>query len=471
MQLKEVQPIDTYRIQLSRPLTIEDQQLIYSLYQPLVGSEAVSLYMTLWTSYEREDEEEQSHYYLMSLFNTPLIPIFKARITLEAIGLMTTYRKTIDDETSFLYVLHPPVDAKTFFEDPLLSTFLLSCVGEKMYLKLRQRFIQRVEGYEQYEDISRTFVDVFRPSSQKHSKPLDEDEFLESREGAKGVPLYLKTFDFELLEMSLSKQLVPSSIFHQISRTTIAKLAFFYDFGPLDMKEIILIAMNYSDGNITDQDVRRATVDYYKLNVSTKIPIVKKTFEQEVSEVGPEATSAEAMSKEDKLIYYLETTSPVDMLRDILGAEPFPVDVALAERLMSVHELPTAVINVLLQYVLLRNNGKITNSFAERIASHWAHSKVETAREAINLSRREHDQYMNWLKESKEKKTNGYRKITREEKVPEWMKENKKQEVKPTSNPKKKSKKKDEALERERLQLMKELGISKEEAKKNEASG
>ena len=138
------------------------------------------------------------------------------------------------------------------------------------------------------------------------------------------------------------------------------------------------------------------------------------------------------------------------MLADILGAEPFPVDVELAERLMNVHKLPHDVVNVLLQYVLLRNNGKITNGFAERIASHWAHKNIKNAREAINISRREHDQYMKWLKESKEKKMNGHRPVTRVEKVPKWMK-------KEDANKQKKTK--DPLIEQKRLQLMKELGI------------
>lgn len=458
LQLKELQPIDRYCIRLSRPLTVEDQQLIYSLYQPLVGTEAVSLYMTLWTSVERDPAREYTHYYLMNLFNTALMPIFQARITLEAIGLMTTYRKVLPSgEATFTYYLHSPVDAKTFFEDPLLSTFLLSRVGEKMYLNLRERFVHKVPDFDSYEDVSRTFVDVFRPSTQQHTKPLNNDEYLESRDGAKGIQLYLENFDFELLEMMLSEQLIPSSIFDEISRVTIAKLAFFYDFGPMEMKEIILIAMNYSNnGMLTERDLRRATVDYYKLNVSNQIPILERTFKKEVSE---QENNDEELSKEDKLIYYLEQTSPKEMLADILGAEPFPVDVELADRLMNVHKLPHDVVNVLLQYVLLRNNGKITNGFAERIASHWAHKKIKNAREAINISRREHDQYMKWLKESKEKKMNGHRPVTRVEKVPEWMKEKEKQQKNQQVKKETMKQPADPLIEQKRLQLIKELGI------------
>ena len=65
------------------------------------------------------------------------------------------------------------------------------------------------------------------------------------------------------------------------------------------------------------------------------------------------------------------------MLRDINGKEPLSVDVKLAEKLVNTHGLSVGVVNVLLQYVHLRNDGKITNSYVERIASHWMNKKVE----------------------------------------------------------------------------------------------
>ena len=87
------------------------------------------------------------------------------------------------------------------------------------------------------------------------------------------------------------------------------------------------------------------------------------------------------------------------MLRDLNDKEPLSVDVQLAERLINTHDLPIGVVNVLLQYVHIRNNGKITNNYVERIASHWMNKKVSTAKEALEFSRKEHDKYMQWKNE------------------------------------------------------------------------
>ena len=71
----------------------------------------------------------------------------------------------------------------------------------------------------------------------------------------------------------------------------------------------------------------------------------------------------------------------------------------LAEKLVNTHGLSVGVVNVLLQYVHLRNDGKITNNYVERIASHWMNKKVDTVKAAMEISRNEHDKYMKWKNE------------------------------------------------------------------------
>jgi replication initiation and membrane attachment protein len=99
--------------------------------------------------------------------------------------------------------------------------------------------------------------------------------------------------------------------------------------------------------------------------------------------------------------------------------------------------------------MILRNDGKITNNFAERIASHWSNKKVSTAKVAMELSRTEHDQYMKWLNEGKKKPAG--RKPIREEKVPEWFYK------KDDTEQKEPAKEADPAIDEQRRQLMEKL--------------
>ena len=53
---KELQPVDAYKIRLPHPFSDYDRQLLTLFYQPLIGPDAMSLFMTFWADAEREDD-------------------------------------------------------------------------------------------------------------------------------------------------------------------------------------------------------------------------------------------------------------------------------------------------------------------------------------------------------------------------------------------------------------------------------
>ena len=76
----------------------------------------------------------------MNLLTMPLGPVFEARISLEAIGLLRTYVKRDGDARYFFMNYLRRLMQRTFFNDPLLSTFLFSKIGEQAYRNLRERY-------------------------------------------------------------------------------------------------------------------------------------------------------------------------------------------------------------------------------------------------------------------------------------------------------------------------------------------
>ena len=76
-------------------------------------------------------------------------------------------------------------------------------------------------------------------------------------------------------------------------------------------------------------------------------------------------------------------------------------------------ELPPAVVNVLIDYALKKNNNKLNQSYTETIASQWKRCNVKTAKEAMELAIKENNKITKKL----ENKTN--KKISSKE--PEWF--------------------------------------------------
>lgn len=112
------------------------------MYQPLIGTAAYSLYMTLWTEIEEEAywSEGILHSELLALLNIGIPELYQARIKLEAIGLLKTYIQTGSTKLT-IYELQAPQASDVFFKDDLLSLLLLEKVGERKFRKLRNRFV------------------------------------------------------------------------------------------------------------------------------------------------------------------------------------------------------------------------------------------------------------------------------------------------------------------------------------------
>ncbi|MFD1030419.1 replication initiation and membrane attachment family protein [Metaplanococcus flavidus] len=444
---KELQPADAFKIRLPYPFSDYDRQLLTLLYQPMIGAEAVSLYLTLWAEGEAL-RAETPHYSLMNTLGMPISKVFESRIQLEAIGLIKTYRKGTESRT-FLYELCPPLDPKDFFADPLLSMFLFSKIGDIAYRRIRDRFIMPAEAMESFEEVTRIFTDIFQPVHAKAGYPQDSQKMQQrSRTGYKAE----YDFDFSLLHQGLSEQLVPKRVLTASIKDTICKLAFLYGWGPLEMQKVILLAID-DDYRLTIEGIKKSASEYYKMTVSTTAPKLEPVLAK-----APEPKE-EPKTRQDELVVYLESASPIEVLRDIAGGkEPLSADVQLANNLVVHHGMEPAVVNVLLQYVLLRTDMKLTKSYVEKIASHWIRKNVSTAAEAMELARTEHAQYMKWKSEgspsaaSKSSARSGGKPV-REEKLPEWFYT--KDEPQGADSPK------NESLEVEKQKLLAKLALRK----------
>ncbi|WP_075620034.1 replication initiation and membrane attachment family protein [Paenisporosarcina indica] len=420
MQLlfKELQPVDSFIIQMPYPLADRDRHLVTMLYKPIVGSDAMSLYFTLWSESEAQTVEELTHYYLMDVLNMSLKKIFDARVALEAIGLMKSWKKDNELKRTFIYEILSPLDAATFFSEPILATSLYSVIHEKAYLRIRERFVKKPLLQSGYENVSRDLQDVFK-SNHDYTKlsHIFTPEQLDQPSRPKKLPLYSLDFDFDLLKSGLSDVMIPSNVLTLPIKELIAKVAFLYSLNAIDMQKVLMMAID-DQNRITEERLKKTAADYYKLSISSKPPRITQKLEQQSEAVPQEGKP----SKDQALIKYMEETPPLEVLRDISnGNEPLPVEVDLANELIFKYGFPPAVVNVLLQFVLIRAKKKLNKNYVHKIAAHWQRENIQTAEQAIEISRKEHDQYMEWQNAAKTPAAPYKRKNVREEKVPEWF--------------------------------------------------
>ncbi|OXB99476.1 helicase DnaB [Bacillus thuringiensis] len=103
------------------------------------------------------------------------------------------------------------------------------------------------------------------------------------------------------------------------------------------------------------------------------------------------------------LMKQLEEISPKQLLKEISGgAEATKADLRIVEDVMINQKLPPGVVNVLIYYVMLRNDMKLPKSYVEKLAGHWARKKISTVAEAMALVKEENRQYQEWAEKKKE---------------------------------------------------------------------
>ena len=404
METVNLLPADTYIVRNATILNNESRLVLMKLYQPIIGSVAISLYFTLWSNLDTSQiiSTEYTHHNLMAIMRLKLEDILEAREKLEAIGLLKTYVKK-DNINNYIYELYSPLDPDEFISNPILSTTLASNIGQIEYEKIINFFKMPIIPLEGYKDISASFGDTFEVTN-----ALEIAETNDIRK-VKQIDLVVD----EKIDLNSLLGMIPSEILNHRSitkdtKSLIYKLAYIYNLDEEELSELIRNSVN--EKKIIDKDLLRNNChNYYTFEHKNTTPslVYKKQPDYLRKSVSDK-------SKKAKLIYTFETTSPYDFLTGKnKGVRPSKRDLALIENLMVDYDLPPGVVNVLIDYVLKINDNKLTKNFVLTIANQWKRNNIKTVEEAMKICRQE----------NKIKKQEKVRIVKKEEK-PNWFDKN-----------------------------------------------
>ena len=393
-------PADSYIVKNATVLNNEDRMVLIKLYEPVIGSTAVSLYYTFWSNLDSMNimSTEYTHHYLMASMRLKLEDILEAREKLEGIGLIKTYVKE-SDVNSYIYELYSPLSPKEFIDSPILSVTLKSNVGKREYNRILKYFEIPKIDLKGYKDITLKFSDVFDSIS---NYDVDENENIRK---VKNIDV---TID-EKIDLNSILSLIPSEILNKRSisnetKSLIYKLSFIYNLDEDEMTD--LIRNSVDEKHVIDKKLLRDNChNYYTFENSSSTPslIYKKQPEYLRKKVSD-------TSKKSKMIYTFENETPYDFLSGRnRGVKPSKNDLKLIESLLIDYELSPGVVNVLIDYVLRINDNKLTKNYCLTIASQWKRSNIKTVEEAMDICKRENSKKKSRVKRvKKEEKPNWY---------------------------------------------------------------
>ncbi len=397
-------PADTYTIINQSILTEVDKKILISLYEPIIGATAVSLYLTFWSDLDKLEimSLDYNHHHLMTILKSDLATIEKARKALEAVGLIKSFLKKNENLNEYLYELYSPISAYEFFNHPVLSVLLLNNVGEMEYNNLLNYYKKHTISKHNYEEITSSMNETFTSVT-----PLEATNESIRRQNKLGINLE-NLIDFDLVIAGLPKGMVNPKTFNKKMKELINQLAFVYNIDSIRMIDILRLVID-DVGLINKDKLRETARKNYEYNHNGSLPtLIYRTQPEHLK------TPNGDLSNRGKMIYVFENTKPYDFLtHKNKGVKPTGRDLKIIEHLAVDFALPPGVVNVLIDYAIRVNDGKLNPNYLDTIASSWARKGIKTVPEAMEIAEKGH------RKSQKMADNNNSKKI--QAKVPSWM--------------------------------------------------
>lgn len=373
-------PADTYQVVNKSILSDTDRKYLISFYEPIIGHLATSLYLTLVNDLELNSQvsRDLTHHHLMSILKIPLKTLKNAREALEAVGLLKTYFKS-GSINNYIYEIYSPLSPNEFFNHPILNIVLYNNIGATEYEYLKKQYQKIKMDTKDYKDITKRLDEVMDSGINIPGSDAIERSINDVSVGDK--------VDFDMILSSIPKGVINEKAFTKKTKELINQLSFIYKIDTLKMIELIRSILN-EFGMIDKNALRLQARRMYQFNNGALPTLIYRSQPEYLK------SPAGDNSMRGKIIAMFESINPVDFLRNKYGGtKPTNRDIKIIESLVIDLEMPPAVVNVLLDYVLRKNNNKLATNYIETIAGQWKRAGLKNATEAMNFAEKENKKY------------------------------------------------------------------------------
>lgn len=372
--MNELMMSDLYMVNANYPLDSIHMRAIQLLYQPLIGSAACSLYLTLYAELDQLSLTKATSLFsrLTKISGLSLTQINEASKKLEAIGLLERYKKDVDNNRIYHFVIKTPLSPSKIFNHVILGPLLLQRLGKEDLYRTKLCFKSSTFDFSDYENITAKFTDVFDINMLEGSKEV----LVEKNYFGNDYGKIDGDYDIELFYQGLKDYQIKRSIITSDDETLIKQLGIMYRINALDMQG--LVKDSIKNDKISKQLLIKNCRDYYDIAMPEK-------FEEIYHK---QAAIHKSSSNNDLLnahIQYLESVNPYQLLKDKQGGrEPLKHDLQIVESIMTSLYLQPGVVNVLIELTLSQCDNVLSRAFMQTRAAQWKRKKIETVKEAMD---------------------------------------------------------------------------------------
>ncbi|ALS00948.1 helicase DnaB [Enterococcus silesiacus] len=432
---KEIRPKSIFKTAIASPLADQEQAVLTLLYQPIIGAQAFSLYLTLLSEIDESGMSESLfHADLITMMDISMKQIEAARMKLEGIGLLSTFAKE-DSELGihFIYRLNHPETAERFFKDEVLSLTLLNSVGQRKLDKLFDHFKPKYLNLTGFEEVSVGFKDIYVFKEEQivsQSKQLSQMEQAFDDPRPAGKPSAVnESFDWSYFVQGIEKLGIKLPDNNTGFKEEVFVFHNLFGITELEMIDFCSKSFDYYTSKIDVKDFERAIYRTYDPDKKQRLSEFQQNDSVDLSAEDQQtyrynSLKMNGFSTQDiQMIMDSEKNFPLnylEALKNERGGYTTPQERSLVKYLVSKSGLPNSVINVLINYVYnIQKQPTLKADYINRIANEWAQSGIFSPEKAI-----EHVREI--AKKGKEQKQTRQRygqnnRPIRQETLPDWV--------------------------------------------------
>ncbi len=424
-----------YQVAYLRQTQYIHLDILLRAYQPIIGPVALSLYQTLLQTplTLKQVSRRQLHSHLLESLNVGMNELEEARLKLEGIGLLETYRQKDSHQDyrrqTILYFLNPPLSWNNFFSHPLYSALLYKQLGQETYDLLVQTQTDRTIDNDRYQDITVSFDQVFHLNegqtwhAQTQARPINTENSPQSE---------ADSFDYSrYLEYIMAEGILHSELTNDLKDYVIS-MHRLYDLDELDMVRLTSLATNHLTGHVQVEKMKDIVdrhayfVNKHQRNAKRKsennLEDVKKRIAKEYPQLNPKDIHVLALCQEIPTEEFLKQTKR--------AKNGFATD---SERfyvrdLKDKTHLSEASINFLVYYLLvICKRPNLYKSDLQRYANEWQQAKLNSTIDILDHVRRQETE------KSRKNYKQAYGRGTHQEIRPTWLDEKEEPEEAPVT--------------------------------------
>lgn len=346
--------MNPYKIYASFDLSTHNFKVLNLLYLPLIGTQALSLYTTLYAWVYQKSEKQIDLGILCSHLNMKEAELVYARQVLEAFDLVNTY----SNASHTTIKLKKPLTPKQFLSDTIFGAYYQSELGTKHTEIMIEQFETDVLDVQDMTNMTKSFDDMFQfnaTSKLTIDKPLYENGGNKRSHIESQIP-------FDAWFESLPKRYQKPTLLRPTIRQTIENIAFVYAFTLDDLTQVI---KRLQVKDLVSKEAINLQARMYFEETRKRLDVDKKE-----------------VVVEDKL----STISPLYIIEKYLKTDTNGYALETISTLLERNHVDMGIINTLILFVLKRKHGALPHvNYLEKILNDWLSRGVKTTADATKI--------------------------------------------------------------------------------------